>query len=74
MSVSILEGKGVLMPPWRGKVSSELAADLVAYVRNFGPPGLVVAEPSLAQFTSRFQDLRKQWEEVDTMTKMLAQP
>jgi mono/diheme cytochrome c family protein len=74
MSVSILEGKGVLMPAWRGRVSPELAADLVAYVRKFGPPGLVVAESSLTQFAGRFRDLRKQWDEIDSMTKMLAQP
>ncbi len=74
LSVSILEGRGTLMPPLRGKASAELASDLVAYVRKFGPPGLVVTESSLAQFTSRFQNLRKQWDEIDTMTKMLAQP
>jgi mono/diheme cytochrome c family protein len=74
LSVSILEGKGVLMPPWRGKVSPELAADLVAYVRKFGPPGLVIPESSLTQFASRYRDLRKQWDEIDTMARMLAQP
>ena len=62
------------MPPWRGRVSPELAADLVAYVRKFGPPGLVVTESSLTQFAGRFQDLRKQWDEIDSMAKLLAQP
>jgi mono/diheme cytochrome c family protein len=74
LSVSVLEGKGVLMPPWRGRVSPELAADLVAYVRNFGPPGLTFPESSLTQFASRFRQLRKQWDEIDKMTQMLTQP
>jgi len=74
LSVSILEGKGVLMPPWRGKVSPELASDLVAFVRKFGPPGLVINESSLTQFAGRFRDLRKQWDEIDAMARMLAQP
>jgi len=74
LSVSILEGKGVLMPPWRSKVSPEVASDLVAYIRKFGPPGLVITESSLAQFAGRFRDLRKKWDELDTMTQMLAQP
>ena len=40
LSISILEGKGLLMPPWRGRVTPELAQDLIAYVRTFGPTGV----------------------------------
>ena len=74
LSVSVLEGKGTLMPPWRGRVSPELAQDLVAYVRKFGPPGLVLTQTSTTEFANRIRDLRKQWDEIDRMAQMLAQP
>jgi len=74
LSVSVLEGKGTLMPPWRGRVSPELAQDLVAFVRKFGPPGLVLTQTSTTEFANRIRDLRKQWDEIDRMTQMLAQP
>jgi mono/diheme cytochrome c family protein/uncharacterized membrane protein len=32
---SILDGKGKEMPPWRGKITEELARDLVTRVRSF---------------------------------------
>ena len=35
--VSILDGKGTDMPPWRGKVSDRQARDLVTHVRSFAP-------------------------------------
>jgi mono/diheme cytochrome c family protein/uncharacterized membrane protein len=34
---SILDGKGVEMPPWRKKISGEQARSLVAHVRAFAP-------------------------------------
>jgi len=34
---SILDGKGTLMPAYRGRVSDQQAQDLTAYVRTFGP-------------------------------------
>ena len=38
--VSILDGKGLEMPGWRGKISEEQARGLVAHVRAFAPtPG-----------------------------------
>ncbi len=45
LAVAILEGKGTLMPPWRGKVTPELAQGLIAFVRTFGPAGLGVEQP-----------------------------
>jgi hypothetical protein len=37
LKASILDGKGAEMPAWRGKVSDEQVAALVAHVRAFAP-------------------------------------
>jgi mono/diheme cytochrome c family protein len=37
LQVSILEGKGTLMPANRGRVTEEQVLGLVAYIRTFGP-------------------------------------
>jgi mono/diheme cytochrome c family protein len=74
LSVSILEGKGALMPPWHGKLSAEQARDLVAYVRSFGPAGLEFAVAPISEFGNRFQDLKKQWAELDQQVQLLSRP
>jgi mono/diheme cytochrome c family protein len=74
LSVSILEGKGALMPPWHGKLSVEQARDLVAYVRSFGPADLEFAVAPLSEFGNRFQDLTKQWAELDQQVQLLSRP
>jgi mono/diheme cytochrome c family protein len=72
LSVSILDGKGVLMPPWRGKVTPEQAKDLVAFIRGFGPPGLVLSETSMSDFGTRIRKLRQQWQELDQEAQSLS--
>ncbi len=72
LSVSILEGKGVLMPPWRGKVTAEQAKELVAFIRAFGPPGLVSAEVPISEFGTRFRSLRQQWQALDQEARALS--
>ncbi|HEV3166866.1 MAG TPA: c-type cytochrome [Isosphaeraceae bacterium] len=74
LSVSILEGKGTLMPPWHGKVSPEQARDLVAYVRNFGPADLLAAQAPLSEFGQRNRNLKKQWDELDQQSRSLSRP
>ena len=37
IQISILDGKGTLMPANRGRVTEEQAADLADYIRAFGP-------------------------------------
>src|SRR5262249_28654454 len=37
--VSVLEGKGTGMPPFRGKIGREQARGLIAFVRSFSPSG-----------------------------------
>ncbi len=70
--MSILEGKGTLMPAWRGKVDPNLARDLVAFVRTFGPAGLAVSGPSTTDFGTRMKQLHQQWEELDRQARALS--
>lgn len=70
--MSILEGKGTLMPAWRGKVDPNLARDLVAFVRTFGPAGLAVSGQSTTDFGTRMKQLHQQWEELDRQARALS--
>jgi mono/diheme cytochrome c family protein len=72
LSISILEGKGALMPPWRGKVTNDQARDLVAYVRNFGPADLLTAEAPPSEYGNRFRELSKQWDDLDRQLRALS--
>jgi mono/diheme cytochrome c family protein len=74
LSVSILEGKGALMPPWRGKLSTGQARDLVAYVRAFGPADLLAAKATRSEFGDRFRRLQKRWDELDQKADSLLNP
>ncbi len=74
LSVSILEGKGTLMPPWRGKITPDQARDLVAYVRTFGPADLIASEKSSSDFGSRFLMLKKEWDEINQEIQTLSRP
>jgi mono/diheme cytochrome c family protein len=74
LSVSILEGKGALMPPWHGKISPEQARDLVAYVRAFGPADLATADVPATVFGNHFRELSKQWADLDQQVRLLLGP
>jgi quinol-cytochrome oxidoreductase complex cytochrome b subunit/mono/diheme cytochrome c family protein len=72
--VSILEGKGTLMPAFRGRVSDEQTQDLVAYLRAFGPAR---ASPSVApasDFEKRYQELQEEWNELQRQLQELSKP
>jgi mono/diheme cytochrome c family protein len=65
--VSILDGKGKLMPANRGRVTEQQAGDLMAYVRAFGPPSYSVQTSSLAsdpEFEKKYRQLEQQWNEL----------
>jgi mono/diheme cytochrome c family protein len=67
LKASILDGKGTLMPANRGRVTPEQTDALIAYVRAFGPKGLVVPTGgpiSDSEFDKSFQRLQDQWEEL----------
>jgi mono/diheme cytochrome c family protein len=87
LAVSILEGKNRLMPANRGVVSDSQAADLVAYVRRFGParpspvgsgttsPGPAGTVPLLAgstDFNVQFNRLVKEWDDLDRQLRELS--
>lgn len=74
LSISILEGKGTLMPPWRGKVTPDQAHDLAAYVRTFGPADLLASGVSPSEFGKRYRDLKKQWDDLDQQMRSLSRP
>ena len=74
LAVSILEGKNTLMPPWRGRVDPALAQDLVAFIRGFGPPGLIVTNTPTSEFGTRMRGLRQQWQELDQQVRSLSGP
>jgi hypothetical protein len=58
LMLSILDGKGTLMPAFRERINDEQAQELAVYVRNFAPSEArspVSSEPS---FEKRFRDLQ----------------
>ncbi len=61
----ILDGKGTLMPAFRGRVNDEQAKDLAAYVRSFGPAVRAeTSEGSASDFEKRYRALQEQWNEL----------
>jgi mono/diheme cytochrome c family protein len=66
LRVSILEGKGTLMPANGGRVTEDQARALVAYIRTFGPTGLHATKPRVAdsEFEKSFHQLQQQWDEL----------
>jgi mono/diheme cytochrome c family protein len=70
--VSVLDGKGSEMPPFRDKFSREQVRDLVAFVRSFGPtPRRATRAPS-DDFEARFQKLIVEFEELREKSRALS--
>jgi mono/diheme cytochrome c family protein len=64
--ISILDGKGTLMPANRGRLNETQARDLVALVRTFAPPlsgGVASLAPN--EFQAQFEDLMRQWQALE---------
>jgi mono/diheme cytochrome c family protein len=72
--VSILDGKGTLMPPFRGRVSDEQAQDLAAYVRAFGPARAAPPQAAASDFEKRYRELQEQWNELQRQLQELSGP
>jgi ubiquinol-cytochrome c reductase cytochrome b subunit len=73
LTVSILEGKGALMPSFRGRVRDDQVAALVAYVRALGPsppPGSERTTPSA--FEERFRRLQEEWDALQKQLEELS--
>jgi mono/diheme cytochrome c family protein len=68
LQISILDGKGSLMPANRGRVTEDEAADLKDFIRAFGPrrPAIATrAQPSDTQFDKEFRRLQEQWNALE---------
>lgn len=74
LAATILEGKGGVMPAWRGRLSTEQARELVAFLRTLGPPGAVAGGAPTNDFARRFRELQEQWDELDRQVKALSRP
>jgi mono/diheme cytochrome c family protein len=74
IAVSILEGKGTLMPSFRGRLNESDAQDLTAYVRAFGPVRAQSARPETGDFEKRFRQLQEQWDELQKQLRELQRP
>jgi len=70
LAASILDGKGTLMPSFRGRVGDDQVPDLVAYVRAFGPLKATAAPESApsGEFEEQYRRLRQEW---DALQKQL---
>ena len=71
LAVSILDGKGTLMPAFRGRVTDEQARDLTAYVRAFGPAKTPTPVAAPTDFEQRFRELQDQWNELERQLREL---
>jgi mono/diheme cytochrome c family protein len=69
--ISILDGKGTLMPANRGRVTEGQARDLVAYIRAFGPPEAQAGQLAPSEFQKRFDTLQQQWETLEKQMREL---
>jgi mono/diheme cytochrome c family protein len=66
--VSILDGKGTLMPANRGRVTEDQASDLAAYIRAFGPRSFATRKASTGSdsaFETEFRRLEEQWNALE---------
>ena len=72
---SILDGRGTLMPSFRGRVSDEQGRDLAAFVRAFGGSRTTLKEiPAKSDFEKRFRELQEQWDELQRQLDKLSKP
>ena len=74
LTVSILDGKGTVMPSFNGKVSRAQAKELVSYVRTFAPTvqgKQAVAPATSMDFEAQFQKLQKDYERLQKQLKEL---
>src|SRR5260370_37309007 len=79
LSVSILEGKGTLMPPFRDHLKAEQVKALLAYLRRFGPTQAPTDQGSNAsdfeeQFRQLEQELASLRKQLDELNKKAAKP
>jgi mono/diheme cytochrome c family protein len=69
--LSILEGKGTLMPPNNMRVSRDQARDLVAFIRSFGPARPVEESMGDTEFDRSVRRLQAQYQQLEAELKKL---
>jgi mono/diheme cytochrome c family protein len=69
---TILEGKGSRMPAFRRKLTEGQARDLVGYLREVGGSEIKAARAAPDDVTRRFEELRKELEELQRQFRQLA--
>jgi mono/diheme cytochrome c family protein len=67
--ISILDGKGTLMPANRGRITETQARDLVAYLRAFAPGAVEAAALPPSEFRTEFERLQQEWEALERAAK-----
>ena len=71
---SILDGKGTLMPAFRGRLTDEQGQDLAAYARAFGPVALAQPQAPPSDFEKRFREVQGEWYELQRQLQELSKP
>jgi mono/diheme cytochrome c family protein len=74
LMVSILDGKGTGMPPFRGKLVAGQVRELVARVRAFDPTRPQQATADSDDFDARFQRLLKECVDLGRQVRALSPP
>jgi len=74
LTVSILDGKGTLMPAFRGKVTEQQAKDLAQYVQAFVPGRVTAAEAPPSDFEQRLREVKGEWYELQKQMQELSKP
>jgi ubiquinol-cytochrome c reductase cytochrome b subunit len=74
LSVGILDGKGTLMPAFRGRLMEADAQDLIACIRAFGPIRPEPKQPPTNDFEKRFRELEQEWDELERQLRELVRP
>jgi mono/diheme cytochrome c family protein len=69
--VSILDGKGALMPANRGRLTEGQARDMVAVIRTFAPADATTTALAPDTFQQQFEQLQRQWEALDRELRIL---
>jgi mono/diheme cytochrome c family protein len=70
--VSVLEGRGTGMPPFRDKLSRDQARELVAFIRSLGPSQPHATRSSSDDFEARFQQLLTEFEDLRRRSRALS--
>lgn len=65
LTISILDGYGKLMPPFRNHLTRSQAQALTAYMRAFGPVKKPTSPTAPADFEERMRQLQDQWRELE---------